>query len=78
MNDDTINDLKQFISANVHQEVTGIVGESEGRLQKKISDLDKKIDDRTEEILDAIGDTLGNRVETVEEDVKQSIQELRS
>ncbi len=77
MNDDTINDLKQFIAATVHQEVTGIVDGLEGRLQSQISNLDtkivsidKKIDDKAYEILSAIADTTGDRFETVEEDIK--------
>lgn len=77
MNDDTINDLKQFIAATVHQEVGGVVDGVEGKLEGKFSEihlqlekLDRKIDDKAEEILEAIADTLGSRVEIVEEDVK--------
>ncbi|NBU33613.1 hypothetical protein EB118_06220 [bacterium] len=59
MNDDTIQDLKQFISATVHQEIAGL----EERLENKI-------DSRSDEILSAIGDTTSDRFDSVEEDVK--------
>ena len=59
MNDDTIQDLKQFISATVHQEIAGL----EERLENMI-------DSRSDEILSAIGDTTSDRFDSVEEDVK--------
>ena len=56
MDDNTISDLKQFIATTIKQEIAG---------------LDKKIDDKTEEILSAIGDSTNDRFDTVEEDVSK-------
>jgi len=65
MNDDNIQDLKQFIATTLRQETTTI-REDVSRLEAK---LDKKIDDKTLEILDAIGETTNTRFEAVETDV---------
>ncbi len=62
MNDDTIQDLKQFITATISQQTTD--------LKDEIERLDKKIDDKADEILSAIGDSTNDRFDTVEEDVK--------
>lgn len=59
MNDETIQDLKQFIAATVHQEISGL----EERLENKI-------DSRSDEILSAIGDTTSDRFDSIEDDVK--------
>ena len=66
MNDDTIQDLKQFIAATVSQATSLQTSE----LKDEILRLDKKIDDKTEEILSTIGDSTNDRFDIVEEDVK--------
>lgn len=70
MNDDTIQDLKQFIAATVHQEIAGLEERFDAKIDTKFDILDKKLDDRSDEILSAIGDTTSDRFDSVEEDVK--------
>lgn len=70
MDVDTIQDLKQFISATVHQEISGLEERLENKIDTKFDILDKKIDNRSDEILSAIGETTSDRFDTVEEDVK--------
>ena len=67
MNDDTIQDLKQFIAATVSQATSLQTSE----LKDEISRLDKKIDDKTEEILSAVGDSTNDRFDIVEEDISK-------
>jgi polyhydroxyalkanoate synthesis regulator phasin len=70
MDENTIQDLKQFIYATVHQEISGLEERLENKIDTKLDILDKKIDDRSDEILSAIGDTTSDRFEAIEEDVK--------
>ena len=70
MNDETLNDLKQFITTTVHQEIfgvsqdiTGIHKEISG-IHQEITSLETKINERFDEnntmqneILNAIGET---------------------
>ncbi len=65
MNDDTLQDLKQFITATVSQ----VTAQQTSELKDEIVKLDKKIDDRTEEILSAVGDSVNDRFDIVEEDI---------
>jgi polyhydroxyalkanoate synthesis regulator phasin len=67
MNDDTIQDLKQFITATISQ----VTAQQTSELKDEISSLDKKIDDRTEEILSAVGDSTNDRFDIVEEDISK-------
>ncbi len=68
MNGHIIQDLKQFIAAAVSQE-TSIITEDISRLDTKIDKLDKKLDDKTNVILGAVGDTTSPRFEAVEAEV---------
>lgn len=73
MNDDIIQDLKQFIAATVHQEIVSAENSLDVKMSdisNKIDDVDKKIDDRANELLSAIADTTSGRFESIEEDVK--------
>ena len=70
MDENAIQDLKQFISATVHQEIAGLEERLENKIVTKFDILDKKIDDRSDEIISAIGDTTSDRFDSVEEDVK--------
>lgn len=67
MNEDTIQDLKQFITATISQ----VTAQQTSELKDEISSLDKKIDDRTEEILSAVGDSTNDRFDIVEEDISK-------
>ena len=64
MDSDTIADLKQFISAEMHQHTTQL----EIRLEKKIHKVvNEVVGDAKNEILEAIGDTMTTRDEVVDE-----------
>lgn len=70
MDSDTINDLKQFIAATISQQTSDLRQDID-RIDKKVEGLDRKIDDRTDEILSAIGEYTKTRFEVIEEDQKQ-------
>lgn len=74
MDSDTINDLKQFIAATVSQQTADIKQDIK-RLDTKIDALDKKlskkIDERTEEILTAVGDSTETRFEVTEHEISK-------
>lgn len=66
MDDTTLQDLKQFIAATVSQEIAEVRQDID-KLDRKLS---QRIDDRTEEILAAVGESTETRFGVVEEDVK--------
>jgi uncharacterized coiled-coil DUF342 family protein len=66
MDEDSINDLKQFIATTVRHE-TAEIKEQIVKLDKKI---DTKIDEAKEEILSAVSDVTSPRFDSVEEDLK--------
>lgn len=66
MDDTTLQDLKQFIAATVSQEIAEVRQDID-KLDKKLS---QRIDDRTEEILAAVGESTETRFGVIEEDVK--------
>lgn len=70
MDSDTINDLKQFIAATISQQTSDLRQDID-RIDKKVEGLDRKIDDRTDEILTTIGESTETRFEVIEEDQKQ-------
>lgn len=63
MDETTLSDLKQFIATTVSQQTADI--------KQDIKLLDKKIDERTEEILAAVGDSTETRFEVIEQDISQ-------
>ena len=62
MNDDTITDLKQFISATVHQETAGL----EERLTEKI---DKKIDTK----IDQLDKKLSSKIDALSQSIAEAM-----
>lgn len=56
-----ITDLKQFITATVSQHTTDLATKDD------IARLDKKIDDRADEILAAVGETMTVNTEAVDQ-----------
>ena len=64
MNADIIQDLKQFIEATVSQHTASITANM--ATKDDIARLEQKIDDRTDEILEAIGDTLQTNMDATD------------
>ena len=70
MNEDVINDFKQFIVATIRQEMSDVARKSD------IEQLDKKIDDTRNEILEAIGDTMAANTQATDEQLDNHEQRI--
>lgn len=71
MDENTLTDLKQFISSTVGQQIT----ESESRLTAKITSLDQKLSGMISELSDNVAEALSSSNEATEEILKD--HELR-
>lgn len=81
MNDDAITDLKQFITATVSQQSTGLREDIVNTLRKDIKQLDdtlsSKIDDLSTSVTEAL-ENHGDATETQLHDHEQRIRNLET
>ncbi|MGB4762599.1 MAG: hypothetical protein WBP12_04580 [Candidatus Saccharimonas sp.] len=73
MNSDVIADLKQFIEATVSQAMANLATKDDlaalnrrvDGLEQNLTSLDQKLDDRIDEVLEAVGEIIHANVETI-------------
>jgi hypothetical protein len=69
-NEETIADLKQFISVTITQRTSHLATKDD------IARLERKIDDKAEEILEAIGETMTTSTEATDAQLADHEQRL--
>jgi hypothetical protein len=76
MNDDTIADLKQFITTTVRQEVTGVVREEVSGLATKddVTSLRQEMNVRFNDLQASVAEAL----ETTNDDVHTELRDLKT
>ena len=70
MNDDTLADLKQFITAGIYQQTTDLKTEIEGLLDKKIDKLDKKLSEKIDDLSGSVAEAISSNNDSVDSKLK--------
>lgn len=66
MDDDTLTDLKQFISATVHQETAELGSRLTNKIDSKIDQLDKKLSGKIDTLSQSIAEAMDASTEATD------------